>query len=54
MTASINVTVNGDMREFDSGSRLEDLLRVRPGERIAVDGMLRILRPRLFDEVSLD
>ncbi len=28
MTASIKVTVNGDKREFDSGSRLEDLLRV--------------------------
>jgi thiamine biosynthesis protein ThiS len=28
MTASINVTVNGDKREFDSGSRLDDLLRV--------------------------
>lgn len=28
MTASIRVTVNGDEREFDSGSRLDDLLRV--------------------------
>ncbi len=28
MTASIKVTVNGDEREFDYGSRLDDLLRV--------------------------
>ncbi len=28
MTAPIKVTVNGDEREFDSGSRLDDLLRV--------------------------
>ena len=28
MTAPIKVTVNGDKREFDSGSRLDDLLRV--------------------------
>ena len=28
MTASIRVTVNGDEREFQSGSRLDDLLRV--------------------------
>ena len=28
MTAPIKVIVNGDEREFDSGSRLDDLLRV--------------------------
>ena len=28
MGASIEVTVNGDKREFDPGSRLDDLLRV--------------------------
>ncbi len=28
MTASIKVTVNGNEREIDSGSRLDDLLRV--------------------------
>ncbi len=28
MTASIKITVNGDTREFDSKSSLDDLLRV--------------------------
>lgn len=28
MTASIKITVNGDTREFDSRSSLDDLLRV--------------------------
>ncbi len=50
MTASIKITVNGDTREFDSKSSLNDLLRVLdldPGMVVVEHNRSIVRRPQL-------
>ncbi len=50
MTASIKITVNGDTREFDSKSSLDDLLRVLdldPGMVVVEHNRSIVRRPQL-------
>ncbi len=52
MTASIRVTVNGDERAFQSGSRLDDLLRVLeldPRMVVVEHNRTIVRRPQLED-----
>ena len=57
MTASIRVTVNGDERAFQSGSRLDDLLRVLeldPRMVVVEHNRTIVRRPQLEDTPLLD
>ena len=52
MTSSIRVTVNGDERAFQSGSRLDDLLRVLeldPRMVVVEHNRTIVRRPQLED-----